>query len=129
MSKSSESTALGSVIFGSTWFRPGLEGSSTSEPLSLVPGSDGVDIFLSSGVEGFGVLLGSFARTPDAGAATAVTEAVGWTRVTRGVRISAGFKVLGGSTPLNKAAGMMQPDFDHSGRRELRRRGGERTGR
>ena len=46
-----------------------------------------------------------------------------------GVRISAGLKTLGGSTPLNKAAGIIQPDLAHSGKRELSRLGAERTGR
>ena len=127
-----ESVFFGSTCFGSTCFGSELDGSETSEPLSPVSGSDGIVAPLSPAVDGLGVLLGSFARMPDAGAAivaAAATEAVGKTAVTLGVRISAGFRALGGSTPLNKAANTVQLDLDHSGRRELRRLGAERTGR
>ena len=69
----------GSEFDGSEFDGSEFDGSETSEPLSCVSGSDGPEVSLSPTVEGFGVLLGLFARMPEAGAATAATEAVGKT--------------------------------------------------
>ena len=54
-------------------------GSETSEPFSFVSGPNKLDAPLSPVGDGFGVLLGSFAWIPDAGAAATATEDVGKT--------------------------------------------------
>lgn len=82
VSESFAAGLLASVFFESAYFGSELGGYETPEPLSRTLGSDAIGIWLSPALEGFGVLLGSFARIPDAGAGTiaiVATEPLGST--------------------------------------------------